>query len=271
VSKKALLAIGVAVFIPLVFFSITNYKSKHAVIMPPKYYFDTINTVMKDGKEYSDTVWHKVADIHLANQLGAPVSLSDLNNQVIVADFFFTHCGSICPRLTSNMKKMQDAIRVPDGIKLTDSPLVRFLSFTVDPVRDSASVLKKYADRYGVNPDRWWLVTGPKQKIYDFAMNELKLGVADAGGADTAFIHTEKMVLLDRNHVLRGYYDGLDSADLSRLAQDIVWIMLEKDKNAPSVFSEMKPLIPIFIISLLVLAGGIYFIVRKSAMVPPKE
>jgi protein SCO1/2 len=265
VSKKALLALCIVILTPLVFFSITNYKSKNAVVMPRRYYFDTVTNVLKDGKEFSDTVWHKVANISLTNQLGKPVSLDQLKNQVIVADFFFTHCGSICPSLTRNIKKMQDAIKPPDPLSEADSPFVHFLSFSVDPVRDSVPVLKKYADKYGVNPDKWWLLTGPKKEIYDFAMNELKLGVADEPGVDTAFIHTEKMVLLDKHHLVRGYYNGLDSADLSRLAQDLVWLNLEKDKNSPSIFGELRPLLPVFVVALLAIVAILYFMNRRPA------
>ncbi|HZG24118.1 MAG TPA: SCO family protein, partial [Chitinophagaceae bacterium] len=99
-----------------------------------------------------------------------------------------------------------------------------------------SAVLKKYADRYGVNPDKWWLLTGPKKTIYDFALNELKLGLTDGGQVDSNFIHTGKFVLLDKKHIVRGYYDGLDSASLNKLAGDMIYIMLEKDKKRKRVF-----------------------------------
>jgi protein SCO1/2 len=129
------------------------------------------------------------------------------------------------------MKGLQDALKIRDVRKRIDSPFVHFLSFSVDPTRDSVEVLKKYGDKYGVNPDVWWLLTGPKKEIYDFALNELKLGLQDGEGVDSNFIHTERFVLLDKERVVRGYYSGLDTASLSKLAEDITILMLERDRK----------------------------------------
>ncbi|MBC8032576.1 MAG: SCO family protein [Chitinophagaceae bacterium] len=230
-SKTALWALFVAVIIPVSSYLIVKSYSEDAVPMPRRYYFDSVNTNVVNGKEVTDTVWHKVNDITLTNQLSDTVSLHDLKGKVIVADFFFTRCPTICPTLTRNMKKLQDALKVRDERKLIDTTFVHFLSFSVDPERDTAEALKKYADHYGVNHDLWWMLTGPKKKIYDFAINELKLPVEDGGIVDSNFIHTSRFVLLDRDRVVRGYYNGLDSMALNRLAKDIVFIMLEKDKK----------------------------------------
>jgi protein SCO1/2 len=261
----------VAVLIPLAFFTVTDYKSKNALAMPPRLYPDSVVLSMRDGKQVTDTLWHVVSDIRLTNQLGKQISLGELKGKVIVADFFFTHCPNICPTLTRNMKKLQDALKLKDVTRTSDSSFVQFLSFTVDPQRDTAEALRKYADRYGVNPDVWWMLTGPKKTIYDFALQDLKLGIADGEGVDSNFIHTQKMVLLDKFQVVRGYYDGLDSSELSRLARDIVLIMLEKDKNSRSALSELKPLLPLIIIVLLGTFIGVYFLSLRGHKTPPKD
>jgi protein SCO1 len=263
VSKKALLALCVIILIPLLFFIVTDYKSRGAVAMPRRYYPDSVIEQVRDGKTFYDTVWHRVRNIELTNQLGNTVSLDSLTGRVIVADFFFTRCPSICPTLTKNMKKLQDALKLKDDMRLTDTSFVHFLSFSIDPVRDSVPVLKKYGDKYGVNPDVWWLLTGPKKTIYDFSLDEMKLAAEDGEGVDSNFIHTGKMVLLDKDHVIRGYYNGLDSADVSRLASDIVFIMLEKDKHTPSALNELKPLLPMMAIVIVGTAIGVYFMSRK--------
>jgi protein SCO1/2 len=263
VSTKALLAVAIAVLIPLVSYLMVKSASDGAIAMPRRLYYDSVEVKMKDGKQVTDTIWHQVNNIVLTNQLGQTVSLDSLMGKVVVADFFFTHCPNICPTLTHNMKQLQDALKLKDETKRTDTPFVHFVSFTVDPKRDSAATLKKYADRFGVDPGVWWMLTGNKKTIYDFALNELKMGIADSSGADSTFIHTQKMVLLDKEHIVRGYYDGLDSAELSRLARDIVFIMLEKDKNSKSALAELKPLIPVFIIVLIGTLVGIYFLSRK--------
>ncbi len=264
-SGKALIAIVIAVFIPLISYFIVKDTSENAIDMPRRFYYDSVATTIKDGKQITDTLWHQVKNISLTNQNGNEVFLDSLRGKVIVADYFFTHCPSICPALQHNMKQLQDAIKIKDESKNVDSNFVQFISFTVDPQRDSASVLKKYGDKFGVNPDVWWLLTGPKKTIYDFALTELKMGLQDGEGVDSNFIHTQKMVLLDKDHVVRGYYDGLDSASLSKLAQDIVFIMLEKDKKTKSVFSELKPLVPIIIIILLLTLIGVIYLSRKQS------
>lgn len=199
--------------------------------MPRRYYVDSVITRQKNGKQITDTVWHKVSDITLTNQLGSQVSLSDVHGKILVVDFFFTHCPSICPTLTRNMKKLQDALKLKNDRIRVDTPFVQFVSFTVDPERDSVAALRKYADRFGVNHDIWWMLTGPKQKIYDYSIKELKLGAPDGDAIDTAFIHTDRFVLLDKDRVVRGYYRGLDSTSMAKLAEHIIFLMLEKDKK----------------------------------------
>lgn len=230
-SKKALLGLCIAALLPIVSYFIVKTASEKAVVIPPRFFADTVVNTVVDGKSKSDTVWHSVKNISLVNQLGDTVSLDDIKGSIIVADFFFTRCPSICPTLTKNMKELQDAMKMKNFRRKIDSSYVRFLSFTVDPERDSAEAMKKYADKFGVNHDTWWFLTGPKKTIYDFAFDELKLGLQDGEGVDSNFIHSQKFVLLDRERIVRGYYNGLDSASMSKLAEDLTIIMLEKDKK----------------------------------------
>lgn len=225
-SKKSLLALVIAVLIPLSFYILLRYFGSEAIVLPKRYFFDTVQTITSYGKTNVDTVWHKVRDFTLTNQLGQQVSLSELDGKIIVADFFFTSCPVVCPTLTRNMKRLQDAFSNTN----TDT-IVQFLSFSVDPKRDSAQVLKKYADKYGVNHDNWWLLTGDKDEIYDIAKREFKANVADTK-VDTNFIHTEYFFLLDRDRVVRGWYSGMDSLGLNKLANDVALLKLERGKRA---------------------------------------
>jgi len=147
-----------------------------------------------------------------------------LQGRVVIVDFFFTSCPSICPKLTRNMKTLQTAF------KKTDS-LVRFISISVDPVRDSASRLKAYGDKFGIDHDTWWMLTGDRKEIYDLALNEFKANIASEGNIDTGFIHTEKFFLLDRDKVVRGWYNGLDSVNLDKVIKDVVLLNMERDKK----------------------------------------
>lgn len=233
-SKKAIIAILIALIVPLVSYFIVKQVSDEAVAMPRRLLMDSVVTKTIDGKTTEDTIWHTTENVSLVNQLGDTVNLYDIKNRVIVADFFFTHCPYICPQMTRNMAKLQQSFsHYTEGRKVIDSSIVRFLSFSIDPERDSVAALRKYADKFGVNHDNWWMLTGNKKTIYDFALNELKLGLVDGEGVDSSFIHTQKFVLLDKNYQVRGYYNGLDTASLATMARDIGLLMLEKDRTKP--------------------------------------
>jgi protein SCO1 len=243
-NKKAFLGLAVALLLPLFCYFILKYASDSAVDMPRRYLMDTVVTRVDKGKEITDTIWHTTANIHLRNQLGDSVSLYDKKGKITVMDFFFTHCGSICPRLTANMAKLQQSfIRGGDLRKKVDTSIVQFMSFSIDPERDSVPVLKAYADRFGVNHDNWWLLTGNRDSIYRFVLEEVKVDKYDKEPINPDFVHTSRYVLLDKEYKVRGWYDGLDSVSIGKLARDIGLLMLEKDKTQKSaVFAEILSL-----------------------------
>jgi protein SCO1 len=262
-SGRGFIGLSVAVLIPLFSYLAVKYYGDRAITMPRRYYSDTVFNKIVDGKETTDTVWHKAKNISLINQLGDTVSLNDIKGRVIVADFFFTRCGSICPKLTKNMLKLQNAIKLHDDRKMVDTSFVQFVSFTVDPEHDSAMVLKKYADRFGVNHDIWWMLTGDKKTIYDFAFEELKVDKYSDEPISPDFVHTSRFTLLDKDRVVRGYYNGLDSMDMMRLGEDIVYISLERDKKKKStLFTEIKKIWPIFIIAIM--AVGLFLFINRK-------
>ncbi len=254
-NNKAILALILALAIPLAGYFIVKYYSKQAIHMPARYFEpDSVITSTKNGKTTTDTIWHKVKDMHFTNQLGKQVSLSDLHGKVLVIDFFFTRCPSICPGLARNMKKLQDSFVENDSI-------VQFISISVDPEHDSVPRLREFADRFNVNHDTWWFVTGNKKEIYDFAFKELKAGLADAE-IDTGFIHTKNFFLLDSNRIVRGWYSGVDTARQAQLARDIPLLMLEKDKRSPSVFRDFIPILPVIFIAIGIIFIGIFIVNR---------
>lgn len=264
-SSKALLALAVMVLLPVVSYFLVKSYGDNAVQMPPRYYADSVIEKVVDGKQISDTVWHKVRNITLTNQLGKTVSLDSIQNKVLVIDFFFTRCPSICPGMTRSMKRLQDMMRSKDPRKVIDTALAHLLSFSIDPRRDSPAVLKQYADKYGVDHDRWWMLTGDLKEIYDFGIREMKLGIIDGNGIDTLFNHSPKFVLLDKDRVVRGYYDGLDSAQVLKLSQDIVFLSLEKDRKKPSkLLTELKGIWPIFVVVVLAVIVFVILGIRSN-------
>ena len=261
----------IVVVLPVVSYLLVEKYSRTNVPMPPHYFADSVIEKIERGKKISDTLWHKVKDITLTNQLGKRVSLDSIHGKVLVVDFFFTRCPSICPVMTKNMKKLQDLMRNKDPRRVIDTALAQLISISIDPERDSVPVLKHYADRNGVDHERWWMLTGEKQAIYDFAIRELKLGIMDGNGIDTLFDHSPRFVLLDKNRVVRGYYNGLDTSQVLKLSQDLVFLSLEKDRSKPSlIFRQLGELWPIYIIVVIAVALLAYSAHKNRITLNPK-
>jgi len=264
VNKKALYAVMLALVLPLSAYFIVKSKSENAVTMPRHYFWDSVGTVTKNGKRSPDTIWHQIADFHLKNQYGKAVSLDSMKGKIIIADFFFTHCPTICPGLTKNMKRLAESINNGERVGDRTNKQVQFLSFTIDPERDTVERLKYWADRFQVNPENWWLLTGEKKTIYDLAINEMKIGITDGQGIDTSFIHTDHFVLIDSNRYVRGFYHGLDSESLSNLSKDLVLLTLEKDPHEKSFLAGKLQLIAVVFLSAILGVGLLFYFIRKK-------
>ncbi len=148
----------------------------------------------------------------MINQAGDPVSITDWNNKIVVANFFFTHCPVICPTMTKNLVKVQNQFN-------EDEILIN--SFSIDPVRDSAEQLKQFSERYGIESKNWNLLTGDKQEIYRLARKSFLVVATDGDGGPNDFIHSEKLVLIDKQRRIRGFYTGTEKSDVDQLIIDI--------------------------------------------------
>ncbi|HKO82771.1 MAG TPA: SCO family protein [Chitinophagaceae bacterium] len=263
-NKKAIYALLIAVVIPVLCYFVVKTYSDSAITMPRHYLADSTITKTVKGKKVEDTAWHKLPDFSLTNQQGEKVSWEGLKGKVVVADFFFTHCPTICPRLTTNMRWLQQSINNSQRVGDKTPDFLHFLSFSIDPERDSVPRLKQWADRFQVNPEQWWLLTGSKKEIYDMAINEMKIGVVDGQGVDTNFIHTDHFVLIDSNRHVRGYYHGLDSASLRQLSNDIIFLTMEKDPNRKFFLAGKLELILIVFVVAILGVTLLLFIIRKK-------
>jgi protein SCO1/2 len=263
VNKTALYAIMVALLLPLIFFFVFQEKTKNATQMPRHYLPDSVVTVTKKGKRVTDTAWHKVKDFTLTNQEGRTISWNELKGKIVIADFFFTHCPTICPSLTRNMKRLSESLNNGERVGDRTNKSVHFLSFSIDPERDSVPRLKAWADRFQVNPDQWWLLTGSKKDIYDLILHEFKIPVEDGMGVDTNFMHTDHFVMIDSNRYVRGYYHGLDSASLGQLSRDLVLLTLEKGEHEKSFFADKLLLIAIVFLIAIFGIGLFFYVLRK--------
>jgi protein SCO1/2 len=156
---------------------------------------------------------HYVSDYRLLNQDGQWKNTANWQDKIVVADFFFTHCPVICPKMTESMKRVEAVFR--------DDKDVIFVSFSVDPERDSAAQLKKYANRFGIDTRKWDLFTGDKKEIYKLARNSFMIVATDGDGGPGDFIHSDKLVLVDPKKRIRGYYDGTAAKEINQLLTDI--------------------------------------------------
>jgi protein SCO1 len=282
VNGKALVGILIALVIPLGSYFILKSFSDTAISMPRPVYYDTVLNKVEGGKRITDTVWHRVPDFTFTNQAGKKVSSKDLyvvdertgdtTRKIIVANFFFTNCATICPRMTMNIKRLQESITNTNRVGDKSPDFIQFISFTVDPDRDSVRQLKKWTDRFQINPENWWFVTGDKKAIYDLSINDMKLWAQDPHGVDTSFVHTDVMVLIDKDRVVRmardefgnpRAYNALDTADLAKLSEDIIFLTLEKDKKKKSFLAGKLELIAVVFL-LTILGLGIFFMVLRK-------
>lgn len=166
-----------------------------------------------------DTVYHKLPEFSFINHLGDSITEADTKGKYIVADYFFTTCQTICPVMSNHMEKVQEEF-------INDS-LVILLSHTVDPETDSVPVLKAYAEAHHAIPGKWHFLTGDKKSLYDLARYGYLISALEGDGGPEDFIHSDKIVLIDKDKRIRGFYDGTDTKDVQRLYSEIEVLKIE--------------------------------------------
>lgn len=190
-----------------VFYNCKTDKGNGTVDALP--YFNSANFT----PEWNNPV-HKIPEFSFTNQNGNTVSNKTFEGKIYIADFFFTSCPGICPKLTKNMANLQEEYKYNSNIML--------LSHTVMPWKDSVPLLKKYAVKNKVNTEKWHLVTGNKDEIYAIARNGY---FADEDFVKTqdenSFIHTENFILVDKEGFIRGVYNGTLEFDVKRLKRHV--------------------------------------------------
>ncbi|MBI1748760.1 MAG: SCO family protein [Acidobacteria bacterium] len=170
-------------------------------------------------------VFGSVPDFALIERSGRVVRLSNLADMVWVVDFIFTRCQGPCPIMTAGLAQLQRTVP-PDAA-------VRWITITVDPDYDTPAVLTAYADRFSASQDRWWFLTGKKEAIYGLATDGFHLGVRENPveerlPSEGPFLHSTRLVLVDKLGRIRGYYDSEASEGLTRLQRDLGRLLGEK-------------------------------------------
>ncbi len=207
--KKLVVVLAIlSVFILAAIYTLMKPVEKLPVYQPAFVNAELVDTTVQYVKKY-----HSIPDFSLTNQNGKIITQKEYQDKIYIADFFFTTCPSICPKMTANMSDLQHEI-----VKYGD---VMLLSHTVTPEIDSVPVLKAYALKHHVNDEIWNLVTGSKKEIYKLARKSYLAAKSDGDGGKYDMIHTENFVLIDKQKRIRGFYDGTNPEEMEKLLHDL--------------------------------------------------
>jgi protein SCO1/2 len=192
-AKTIYLFVFMVIIIPVTVFGITEWYENHVQRLPVL------------GVEN-----HRVGNFSFTDQSGNHFDISNWKGKIVVADYFFTSCPSVCPKVAIQLKRVQ---------AVADENII-INSFTVDPERDTVGKLKSYAAKMDI-ANNWHLLTGDKMSLYHFARKDLMIVATDGDGGPADFIHSENLVLIDPDKRIRGYYKGTDATEVDRLILDI--------------------------------------------------
>jgi protein SCO1 len=239
---KAGLLLLVLVIPALAFLFLRNFGENHFSL--PRYIprIDSatgnilMETAIIDGREVTDTAFHTIPDFRLTDQYNNPVSSAVIKNKIHVADFFFARCLGICPKMSSQLQRVQEAF--------LDNPEVLIMSYTVDPENDTVAALQNYAGQYGAIKGKWYLLTGDKEEIYRLAKKgyyvTAKEDNVQSTNLEERFVHTDKFVLVDKQGHIRGFYNGTDPKEIDKLILEIK-VLLNEYKNPQAQLSYELP------------------------------
>jgi protein SCO1/2 len=181
--------------------------------------------VIQNQNGQADTLYHQVPEFTLLNQDSVLFGTDNFKNKIFVADFFFASCKTICPKMATNLivaQKKLNFLKKNFGI----------ISITVDPENDKPYKLKEYAKKVHAEPDMWNFLTGDKKLIYSLALNGFLVNaLEDTSKSIPDFLHSEKLILVDRQRRIRGYYDGTSTAEINRLIDEVRVLQTEYPKN----------------------------------------
>lgn len=162
------------------------------------------------GKYIPDTIYHKIPGFKLTDQDGKEVTLKSFDNTIFVAGFFYSHCPDLCSKVNANLDTLVKGY--------AKNRMVHFVSITIDPERDSPAVLKAYAGKFA-STAKWQFLTGDTSTIYNLASKGFMLNAVHMG--NNQFVLDDKLVLIDQEKRIRGYYSGSSVADMTRLNDEI--------------------------------------------------
>jgi protein SCO1/2 len=209
--SSLLAALGVLV---LTFTACESERTEELPILGPY----TVQDEIVDGTLKTDTVFTTVRDFSFVDQDGNTIDQSVIDGKLYVTDFFFTSCPTICPKMKQQMLRIYERFEAEDDIVL--------LSHSIDPKRDSVGRLKTYADKLGIDAQKWHLMTGERDSIYSMAKHYM-IAAQEDRLAPGGYAHSGAFLLVDRNRQIRGIYDGTNPEEVDQLMLDLEFLLNE--------------------------------------------
>ncbi len=180
----------------------------------PRLGMHDISSKMVDGKEVSDTVYATIPDFSYLNQDSVMVKSSEMKGKVWIADFFFSTCPTICPVMTTQMKRLN---------KMTEdlNEHIQYISFSINPDYDQPSVLRNYIKHHGIEAKNWNFFTGNEEETHQLGVEHFMVHAQSDENSPGGFAHSPAFVLIDREGVVRGVYVGTETEDVDKLEKDL--------------------------------------------------
>lgn len=208
-------------FAPIVLFLVLSCgNKKKARVLPFIGNFD-IEYKLVDGVEVTDTIYPKIPFFVFTNEHGKHVTSRDLKGKVWIADFFFTSCRTICPLMTTNLKKLSLATR-------DLSEHIQYISFTIDPERDSPATLRRYKKHYGIQTNNWTFLSGDEEKTHLLGIENFQIFAGRDEESQGGFAHSGAFTLVDKEGFVRGVYLGTDVKQVEQLEKDVRLLLKEE-------------------------------------------
>lgn len=210
----------ISFFFSIILLSYSCTSEKKIRVLPMIGNYDLVYSKV-DGVEVVDTVFPKIPNFSFLNEDSIKVSSSTFKNKVWIADFFFTSCSTICPGMTSTMKKLNDATQ-----DLSDN--VQFLSFSIDPETDQPNVLKTYRKNYNITSKNWTFLTGNEDETHRLGVENFYIHAAEDENATDGYAHAEAFSLVDKEGYVRGVYNMAEPSELERIEKDLRKLLKEE-------------------------------------------
>jgi protein SCO1/2 len=200
-------------FILLITLISCNPSEKKTRVLPYVGNYDIVYS-MVNGKEVADTVYPKMIDFSYFNQDSLVVKASDMKGKIWIADFFFTSCPTICPKMTEQMKRL-------NGMTKDLNDHIQYMSFSINPKYDTPTQLRKYIQLHKIKAKNWQFFTGNEARTHELGINNFQIFAGQDASAAGGYAHTGAFALVDKEGYVRGVYLGTDPKEVNKLEKDL--------------------------------------------------